>query len=93
MDTIEIKDLIQRVNDFETIVEPRVNRILKASGSRDTFDRIVWVNCDENKLCVEVSMWGFPEEASKEYFPQDYFEEGFDIDAFVKETEHEQKNS
>ena len=91
MNKSEIKDLIQRVNEFERIVEPRVNKLLKASGSNATFDRIVWGNCDENELCVEVSVWGFPEEGWKEYFPLDYFAEGFDIDAFVNTYNKTQK--
>ena len=66
MNKSEIKDLIQWVNEFKTIVEPRVNKLLKASGSRVTFDRIVWEDSDNDNLCVKVSMYGL-NDAWKEY--------------------------
>ena len=80
----EIRDMILKVNEFEDMVEQRVNQLLKLSGSKATFDRIVWQTSDEESLCSEVSIYG-DEKSWGVYFPLKCFSDDFNIEDYKKE--------
>ena len=80
----EIRDMILKVNEFEDMVEQRVNQLLKLSGSKATFDRIIWQFSDEENLCSEVSI-SVDEKPWSVDFPTKCFSDDFNIEDYMKE--------